>query len=108
MKLSVPSFLAKKEIDLKLFNGTDANGENIIAVELSVGCRLELANGTTYTKEGKRVPLSGKVFIFDKLGSFPDEVSGTCKIGTVNYDIAKASVKHNPDGTVNHIVLELM
>lgn len=107
MKLPVPKFLATKQAHIKFFDGTDENGAEEIQSEVDVSCRLQSYDGTTYTKDGQKVSLKAKVFVFEKLESFPEEVTGKCTVDCSDYNIATASRKLNPDGTVNHIVLEL-
>ena len=108
MKLQVPKFLAKTSAKIQIVNGTDENGAPNITSEFDVKCRSERSNAVTFTNEGREVPLKAKVFIFEKFESFPDEITGFCTIGTVTYDIANACKQLNPDGSINHIVLELI
>jgi hypothetical protein len=108
MKLPAPKFLAKIDAKVQIADGTDENGAPNIDNEFDVKCRHESSNAVIFTKDGREVPLKGKVFIFEKFESFPDDITGFCTIGTIQYDIAHASKKLNPDGSINHIVLELI
>ena len=109
MSLFVPKFLANKTISL-VFNSedTDENGEEKIIGEISTKCRMQKDDGTAYLADGKKADLRAKVFVFDELDKFPDEIFGECTIDGTKYQIAKASKMANPDGTINHVVLELM
>lgn len=108
MKLYVPKFLANKNIAIEIANGTDENGSLNIVKEVNALCRFEQNSSVTYTKEGEKITLKGKAFIFEKFDEFDDEVSGFCTVNGIKYDIANSSKKYNPDGSVNHIVLELI
>lgn len=103
-------FLATDKMDIVFFGEINEDGENEVIGHLdNVSCRVQNHNGTAYSKDGKEVKLSLKVFIFESLESFPDDkISGQCTIGKVVYDIYCGSIYKNPDGTINHIVLELM
>lgn len=108
MKLPVPKFLAKTPSHIEITNGTDENGAANVTSEFDVNCRHESSNAVIFTKEGREVPLKAKAFIFEEFENFPDDITGFCTIGTIRYDIANGSRKLNPDGSVNHIELELI
>ena len=108
MQLYVPKFLANKDAIIKIADGTDENGALNIVNEIEVKCRFEHSNSVTYTKEGAKITLKGKVFVFDKFELFPNDVSGYCTVCETKYDIVHSSKKFNPDGSINHIVLELI
>lgn len=106
--LPVPKFLAKTDISVEIGEGTDENGVLNVVDKFNVKCRFEESNSSIYTKDGAKVTLKAKAFIFDELSRFPDDVSGFCTINDIKYDIAHSSKKFNPDATINHVVLELM
>ena len=108
MKLPTPKFLANSNVKIQVVDGTDENGAQNITNEIDVGARLQQSNSIVYTKEGKKVSLKAKLFIFEKLDEIPDDVSGFCIVNDNKYDIANLSKKMNPDNSVNHIVLELV
>lgn len=109
MKLPVPKFLAVNQAHIKLASETDENGALKITSEFDVQCRFQEGRTVAYTKEGNKIFLKGKAFI---LGGFcnltEDDILGFCTIEGVEYDILSGSKKYNPDGSINHIVLELM
>lgn len=108
MKLLVPKFLATQTAIVQIADGTDENGELKITNEFEVPSRLEQSNAVIYTKEGTKVTLKAKLFIFEQFDKVPDNASGFCSVNSIKYDIAHASKKRNPDGSVHHIVLELV
>lgn len=108
MKLPTLSFLTKEEVKIEVSDGTDENGALDIKKSFEVKARFEQSNSVIYTKEGTKVSLRGKLFIFEKLDEFPDDMSGFCTIDETKYDIVHASKKRNPDNSVNHVVLELI
>lgn len=108
MGLPVPKFLARTSASIQIVSGTDENGAPNVVSEFNVNCRSEQSNAVAFTKEGRDVPLKSKVFIFEKFESFPDEIAGFCTINSVRHDIVNGSKKLNPDGSINHIVLELI
>lgn len=108
MRLPVPKFLATEGAKIQIADGTDENGVLKVVNEFDVKCRFEQGNFVAYTKEGEKLTLKGKTFIFEKLDAFPDDTEGYCTIDEITYDIVHASKKRNPDGSINHIVLELI
>lgn len=108
MKLPTLKFLSNTKSSVKIADGTDENGSLNIVRQIDISARFEQSNSVVYTKEGQKVTLKGKLFIFEKLDEFPDDLSGICVVNDINYDIANSSKKRNPDGSVNHITLELM
>lgn len=108
MKLMVPKFLAQADAIVQIADGTDENGALKIVSNVDVKARLEQSNAVVYTKEGTKVTLRAKLFIFEKLESIPDDACGFCTVGGDKYDIVNTSKKRNPDNTVHHIVLELI
>lgn len=108
MRLPVPKFLATTDSNIQIADGTNENGELNIVEQINVKCRFEKGNGSIYTKEGIKVPLQAKVYIFEKLDKFPEVICGKCTSSNCTYDIANAKRLINPDGSVHHIVLELI
>lgn len=108
MRLPVPKYLATASAVVKIADGTDENGALNIVKEVDVSARLEQSNSVIYTKDGTKVTLKAKLFIFDKLDEIPNDVSGFCIVEGNTYDIANTSKKRNPDNSVHHIVLELI
>lgn len=108
MKLPVPKFLANADAIVQIADGTDENGALNIVNNVDVKARLEQTNSVVYTKEGAKVTLRAKLFIFEKLDEIPDDALGFCTVGSVKYDIVNTSKKRNPDNSVHHIVLELI
>lgn len=109
MMLAVPKFLATESAAIEIAGGTDENGALKIVSTFDVKCRHQQSNSVVYTKEGTKVTLKGKAFIFEQFELFPDnDASGFCTIGGIKYDMVHSSKKRNPDGSVNHIVLELI
>ena len=108
MKLPVPKFLATASADVQIADGTDENGALNIVKKVGVKARLEQSNAVVYTKEGTKVTLRAKLFIFENLDEIPDNASGFCTVEGIKYDIVKTSKKRTPDNSVNHIVLELV
>ena len=108
MKLPTLKHLATKSAIVQIADGTDENGSPKVVKEISCDCRVEQENKTIYLKDGRQVTLMMKLFIFEKLDDFPNEISGFCTIFNYKYDIAIAKTFYNPDGSKNHIVLELI
>ena len=108
MRLPVPKYLATASAVVKIADGIDENGALNIVKEVDVSARLEQSNSVIYTKDGTKVTLKAKLFIFDKLDEIPNDVSGFCIVEGNTYDIANTSKKRNPDNSVHHIVLELI
>lgn len=108
MKLPVPKFLATTSAHVQIADGTDENGALKVVKELDVKGRHEQSNAIVYTKEGVKVTLRAKLFIFEKFDEIPDDTSGFCTVNGIKYDIVHTSKKLNPDGSVHHIVLELI
>ena len=108
MKLPVPKFLATASADVQIADGTDENGALNIVKKVDVKARLEQSNAVVYTKEGTKVTLRAKLFIFENLDEISDNALGFCTVEGIKYDIVKTSKKRNPDNSVNHIVLELV
>ena len=108
MKLPVPKFLAAASALVQIADGTDENGALKIVKDVDVKARLEQSNAVVYTKEGTKVTLRAKLFIFEKLESIPDDAHGFCTFDGIKYDIVNTSKKRNPDNSVHHIVLELV
>lgn len=108
MKLPVPKYLATASAIVQIADGTDENGALDIIDNFDVKARLEQSNSVVYTKEGTKVTLKAKLFIFEKFEKFPDDASGFCTVNDIKYDIVNTSKKRNPDNSVHHIVLELV
>lgn len=110
MKLPSLNYLATASAIVQIADGTDENGAPKIVKEIQCDCRVEQENKTVYLKDGRQVTLMMKLFIFDKLDEFPtlEKISGFCTIFNYKYDIAIVKILLNPDGSRNHIVLELM
>lgn len=102
------SFLATESIVLDVTNGTNEDGAKEVVSTIVVKARVEQGNSVVYTKEGEKITLSMKLFIFEQFEAFPDDLSGFCTVYGNKYDIFKGSKKRNPDGSINHIVVELM
>ena len=103
-----PKFLMNTPVFITFTDGIDENGAAKLLKEVTTSARVETSNSVVYDAEGKKARLKAKAFIFEKLEQFPDEMKGTCYVGNLKYDIHLGSKKRNPDGSVNHIVLELM
>lgn len=110
MKLPVPKFLATGSAEVQIADGTDENGALNIVKKVDVKARLEQSNAVVYTKEGTKVTLRAKLFIFEKFDEIPDGTLGYCTVEGIGikYDIVNTSKKRNPDNSVHHIVLELI
>lgn len=108
MRLPTPKFLASKEISVQIGQGTDENGALKIDDKFDVKGRVEQNNSVIHTKDGTKVSLKAKAYIFSQLDKFPNDTSGTCTIDDVTYEIVNTSKKLCPDGSVHHIVLELI
>lgn len=109
MKLPVPKFLAVHEANIQLASGTDENGSLNIVSDFTVRCRFQEGNTVAYTNEGDKIHLKGKAFILEGFCNFTeDSTQGFCIVNGIKYDIKHISKKYNPDGSINHIVLELM
>lgn len=106
--LFVPDFLAKENVTITLTNGIDENGSPKKVSEFTVKGRVEEANAVIFETDGKKVQLSRKVFIFESLDNFNDKVEGTCLIDKSSFKIYNSKRLKNPDGSLNHVVLELM
>ena len=104
-----PKLLAKTDLLIKIADGYDENGSPKIAKELTVQARHQSDCSTIYTKDGHKITLRAKVFIFEGFEELHEGMTGQCIMGTdVEYDIVNASRKTNPDGSTNHFVLELI
>ena len=99
MNLPIPKFLATASATINIADGTDT---------FDTKARLEQSNGVVYTKEGVKVSLKAKLFIFEKFDRIPDDAEGFCTVEGEKYDIVHTSKKRNPDNSVHHIVLELI
>lgn len=108
MKFPALKFLANVDAHIEVNDGTDENGAPNVVDEFVVGCRFEQSNSVVHTKEGTKVTLRAKVFIFEGFEKCPNEMTGFCTVDKVKYDVANVSKKRNPDGSIQHIVLELM
>ena len=108
MKLPTLKYLATASAIVQIADGTDENGAPQIVKEISCDCRVEQENKTIYLPDGRQATLMMKLFIFESLDNFPENISGFCTIFNYKYDIAVGRTYLNPDGTKNHIVLELV
>ena len=108
MHLKVPSFLAKQQVEISFNKGADENGEETYTEPFIISCRNESCNEVAFLPDGKKVKVTEKLFIFEKLNLFPESIEGICVINGHKHVILKGKKLKNPDGTVNHIVLELM
>lgn len=99
--------VANSKAHVQLGNKFDENGELEIIKEFDVKARKESSNSTVYTREGVRVNLKKKLFIFESLAEFKGMDHGFCTIDEERFDIATIKTLLNLDGTINHIVLEL-
>lgn len=104
----VPSFLAKQDVTIKITDGTDMNGVENVTNEINVEARVQTTNTFTYTVKGQKVALQAKVFLFNKLEIFNCNVTGKCIINVNEFAINRIRILYNPDGTKNHVVLELI
>lgn len=108
MRLPKLNFLATASANIQIANGTDENGDlKIVGNINNIAARFEQSNSVAYTKEGTKVSLKAKLFIFERLDEFPDDLSGFCTVNDVKYDIIESSKKRNPDNSVHHVVLGL-
>lgn len=109
MKLPTPKFLAKQLIVIEFYDSkTDENGESITLSQIEVMCRYQESDETSYLSNGKKVKLVAKAFVFDKLDEFPEKIIGKVTVGTDSHEIFKGERFKNPDGSANHIVLEMI
>lgn len=109
MKLTTPKFLAKQPIVIEFYDSkTDENGESITLSQIEVMCRYQQSDETSYLPNGKKVKLVAKAFVFDKLDEFPEKIIGKVTVGTDSHEIFKGERFKNPDGSANHIVLEMI
>lgn len=104
----VPSFLANKDILVKISDGLDENGSPKLKAEAKVKARIESSDTVAYTSEGQKVKLSLKAFIFKGHESFYVGMSGECEVEGKEYKIVTTKKLVNPDGSINHYVLGLM
>lgn len=102
------SFLADTSLSITLTNGIDRDGAPIPTSEFAVLSRLNKANSRVNTKDGQKFTLTAKAFIFERFDMFPDNIQGACTDGITTYQIIKGNKSKNPDGSINHIVLELV
>ena len=109
MKLTTPKLLAKQPIVIEFYDSkTDENGESITLSQIKVMCRYQQSDETSYLPNGKKVKLVAKAFVFDKLDEFPEKIIGKVTVGTDSHEIFKGERFKNPDGSANHIVLEMI
>lgn len=109
MKLPIPkNLLQLTDTHITLFSGTDENGENIPYVEFDTKCRVELNTSISYNKEGKQIRSKGKAFVFDHCKMFSKSDNGSVTVNDLSYEILNHKFRCNPDGTINHVELELM
>lgn len=106
--LYVPEFLAKEDVLVKISDGLDENGSPKITSENLVKARIESSNSVAYTKDGQKVRLSLKAFIFKGHENFYVGMSGECIVEGKEYKVVTTKKLENPDGSVNHYVLGLM
>lgn len=108
MKLKSLSFLATEDIIVEITEGTDENGSKNVVDSFQTKARVEQSNTAPIIRNGEKVSASIKLFIFDMFEKFQNETTGYCTVYGEKYDIIKCSKKRNPDGSVNHVVLELI
>lgn len=109
MRLPTLRRLASKDVHVQIGDGsTDENGAVKISEEFDVKAKVEYGSTVIHTKEGTKVTLKAKAFIFDQLDKFPSQASGSCTIDGITYEIVNANKKFCPDGSAHHIVLELL
>jgi hypothetical protein len=108
MQLPIPKFLATASANISIADGTDENGALKVIDTFSAKARLQQSNSVVYTKEGVKVSLKAKLFVFEKFDRIPDDAHGFCEVENEKYDIANVSKKRDPDNSIHHIVLELI
>ena len=108
MKLYTPKHLATIQAAIEFADGTDENGNIKCLSYAVVNGRLESSNSIAYTQDGRKVSLSAKLFIFEQTHLFSLKTEGKCKIGDTEFLIANVTIRMNPDGSVNHVVLGLI
>lgn len=108
MQLPIPKFLATASAEISISDGTDENGALKIVDTFGAKARLQQDNSVVYTKDGVKVTLKAKLFVFEKFDRIPDDAHGFCTVNNEKYDIVNTSKKRDTDNSVHHIVLELI
>lgn len=89
--------------------GLTEDGAPIIAAEGDFSCNWQDSATTIYTKEQKKVRISGKTFIVGDIAPNVADISGGyVEINGVQRRIAKGIKARNPDGTVNYTELDVI
>lgn len=99
--------LAKTPISLKITDGLDENGSPKVVQEVEAKARVESTSTVVYTKDGQKVTLSKKAFIFDNLETFQNPIEGICLVEGKEHKVVTSAFLTNPDGSLNHIKLGL-
>ena len=108
IKLPYPAFLDVTDITVNLTDGIDGNGEPNIVDTFEGKCRLFEKAKTVRDPDGKLIQLEGRVTIGCDISPSVNVLEGNVIIAEREMKIYKGKRPRNPDGTVNHTVLELI
>lgn len=89
--------------------GLTEDGAPVVVAEGDFSCNWQDSATTIYTKEQKKVRISGKTFIVGDIAPNVADISGGyVEINGVQRRIAKGIKARNPDGTVNYTELDVI
>lgn len=88
--------------------GIDEDGAPVEGASWSGECNWQDVAGTVYTRDRVEVEVGARLYIDgDPFPSVPFIEGGTVTVSGEEREIAKGSKARNPDGTVNHVRLDL-
>jgi len=107
-KLPYPHFLDVTPIVVNITEGIDGNGVPAVVLTYSGNCRYYEKAKTIRDADGKLIQLEGKVTIGCDIAPTVTLLKGHVTINGREMKIYKGKRPRNPDGSVNHTVLELI
>lgn len=108
--LGVLRSLCKTDVDVTVCEeGVSEQGEPLESGKFKGKCRFVEETKIVVNQEGKRVELTGFIFVMGDIAPGTKKIAGgTAKVNGVGYDIYCASRPRNPDGSVAYTCLELI
>lgn len=106
----VPERLCKTDIHVEFEReGMDKYGEALSKVVLDLKCNFQDKAKTIFTAEKKLVQVTGTaLFPGDIAPELPSICGGTVTVFGIQRRIVQGTKARNPDGTVNHCMLEVV
>ena len=105
----VPKFLCKTPVHIQIEQeGLTKYGEPLETIELDEFCNYQDKSTTKITASKKEVQINGVAMIpGDVAPELPVISGGTILVNGVERTIIMGTKARNPDGTVNHTILEV-